>query len=592
MASTGDDGSDMDSLDRSPSLDSSVNAGAESNTVDAEEVHRDSFKAALADRTHPGSENESRDEQFGGSEEEERENRFQGPSSTWRFFTEEERGLAQSLDEQRANDLSLHLYNVHALKARLRDPDAAEVEHYRSKKRWIKPDANGDLPWQPPDRWTAWPLPTNQVPRSREQFGVSVVPNWLEDATYRKAESWKPSGELREEILAVALRSAKERLSGHREKNGDTVAVADDETPPPRYAQMSGALPADVDVSIADDGDVPVDFVPDNRRGTAKAKTLAAFVLDENILLDDDEARTLLQPKMNNILSQLDGLLIGLHKSRQGQVRTNSRLQSRSGRSRSTSRPATSTTRSKSKRRDTQYEQEHEQSAADAKHPGEDEHSSGDQPKRRRKLNPRDWSEVIGMAAFTGCDPKVVDRAAKRCSALFGEGMNFKTVPLNSIKSIKSKTRTTTATVHSERDVAPASDGFIVDDTSKSNHHVCPVENCARHNVPFDKAWRWREHLKRSHKYSNARVQRLEAELNKGTNPAANISRITSDPVLRPVDVRMARGKDAQPRKRRAPRSEAVLIQDDDHADTNKVDQPMLIASGSDSDDEDTDMDE
>ena len=66
MASTGDEGSEAKSLDRSPSPESSVNAGAESNIIDVEEAQHDPLNATLPDHTHSEE-----------SEDDERENRFQ-----------------------------------------------------------------------------------------------------------------------------------------------------------------------------------------------------------------------------------------------------------------------------------------------------------------------------------------------------------------------------------------------------------------------------------------------------------------------------------------------------------------------------------
>jgi len=40
----------------------------------------------------------------------------------------------------------------------------------------------------------------------------------------------------------------------------------------------------------------------------------------------------------------------------------------------------------------------------------------------------RDWSDVLGVAAMQGWDRAVVDAAAGRCAALFGEGMDFRVV--------------------------------------------------------------------------------------------------------------------------------------------------------------------
>jgi hypothetical protein len=43
--------------------------------------------------------------------------------------------------------------------------------------------------------------------------------------------------------------------------------------------------------------------------------------------------------------------------------------------------------------------------------------------KRSARLGLRDWSEIIGTAALIGFSPKVIDRATRRCTNLFGEGM-------------------------------------------------------------------------------------------------------------------------------------------------------------------------
>ncbi len=50
-----------------------------------------------------------------------RPNRWKGASSTWAWLTAHERGLATSLEQIRNADLSIHLYNVYALKRRARE---------------------------------------------------------------------------------------------------------------------------------------------------------------------------------------------------------------------------------------------------------------------------------------------------------------------------------------------------------------------------------------------------------------------------------------------------------------------------------------
>ncbi|TKA34630.1 hypothetical protein B0A54_13774 [Friedmanniomyces endolithicus] len=144
--------------------------------------------------------------------EEQRENRFNGPASTWYDHTREERGLAASLDQQRANDLSVHLYNTHALKGRLRDPQlAAAAKPWQSKRNWLRVDEEGKVLWHPDPQWTAWPLPASDVPRRGEVFGVSPR-DVDEDGTYRKSEHWRPSADLEAEIQALMLKKAKERF--------------------------------------------------------------------------------------------------------------------------------------------------------------------------------------------------------------------------------------------------------------------------------------------------------------------------------------------------------------------------------------------
>ena len=57
-------------------------------------------------------------------------------------------------------------------------------------------------------------------------------------------------------------------------------------------------------------------------------------------------------------------------------------------------------------------------------------------------------------------------------------------------------------------------DRFTEDDTSKQLLS-CPIDDCYRHGEPFEKTWRWREHMKRSHRRSKEQIAALEAELKK-----------------------------------------------------------------------------
>jgi hypothetical protein len=67
--------------------------------------------------------NVSQDDEQSVSDESDfvRPNRWTEAPSTWQSITKQERGIAASLDESRNRDLSIHLYNAHALKKRGKD---------------------------------------------------------------------------------------------------------------------------------------------------------------------------------------------------------------------------------------------------------------------------------------------------------------------------------------------------------------------------------------------------------------------------------------------------------------------------------------
>ena len=460
MALIGDDTYDADSPLSGPSSRSSSVAPGATDEVD-DSIHSETAqKTPARPEGNPSLDEEEDENEF--LEVDERENRFQGSSSTWRFFTENERALATSIDQQRANDLSIHLYNAHALKRRVRDPEAAsKVKLHHSKKRWIKPNEDGTLPWHPDAAWTAWPLKPEEVPRSGERFGVPVFDEDADVETYRIKRDWRLSDDLEGEIQAIMLRKAKERLR-----------------------------------------DDPHDLT---------------------VLLEDEEATKVLQPSVSRVVSQLDNLLIGLHKNRRGHMRNSSSSRPKRRRLGSTvpAKRTNSTRRFKSRIKIQSSGFESSDTEADASDYASDqdtrsEKQGNDKPKRQRPLNPRDWSEVLGIASLVGWDAAVVDRAARRCASLFGEGMEFRTIS----KSDSDKK----ANGGAPSAQAPGESrhlDFIVDDEPAASPYNCPVEDCNRHEQPYPLAWRWREHLKRKHNYSKERVKQLEASLKDETEFAA-----------------------------------------------------------------------
>lgn len=195
-------------------------------------------------------------------------------------------------------------------------------------------------------------------------------------------------------------------------------------------------------------------------------------------LADDTQARELFLPSARHILTKLDDLLLSLHKARAaygGKPIGKPRGRSSSQRSRvnastsvsvSRTREATETrgrgqSRGRLPRRDASsrnndadgedYDEDDDEDArpqsrahshrrtssadTDLSMPstpqpirGQENHRKRKRPVlRTEKLPPRDWSDVVGMAALSGWDPNVVRRAGERCARLFGENMLFRT---------------------------------------------------------------------------------------------------------------------------------------------------------------------
>ena len=543
MSLTGDEGSETDSEANS--------SPAEAGASDDYEEPRDHVSTDEDVDLRDQDDLEDEDEDEGESEDDDRENRFTGPSSTWRHFTADERALEASLDQERANDLSIHLYNAHALKARVRDPEASfKVKAYHGKKRWIKRNEDGTLPWYPEARWTAWPLEPQNVPRKEERFGVDLFDLGADRVTYRMNEPWKPSADLEDEIHALILRKAKERF---RERQVAQSSEHQTKTGPTNRVETTNPV-LDVKRETNDAAGEQQSGANDDQDNPESSDSSGGGFGVLHMLTDDDEAASILQPTVRHIISQLDDLLSGLSKSRQGhepRINQKSRPRSMSGQPRTQSprkdsagkhRPlrrnvasskdaqangSTEANETVSHKRQAFDDEYIDTSSAPGKHsPGEDTSEgivSGDtgtnlvddkKPKRQRPLNPRDWSEVIGMASLVGWDPAIVERAARRCSSLFGENMQFNASALSDAgTSISDNTLPTNGQRMPHSSPHWMNDFLVNEGDGKNRCLSCPLPECQRQGEPFEKAWRWREHMKRSHKYSKAEIEKLEASL-------------------------------------------------------------------------------
>ncbi|KAI7221669.1 hypothetical protein KC333_g1559 [Hortaea werneckii] len=470
------------------------------------------------------------------SSSEDRPNRFEGPAGTWRHYTEQERETAASLDQQRANDLGVHLYNAHSLKSRNYSPTrASQISPWKDKSHWLRRNEAGELPWHPDRNWTAWPLPANEVPRREETFGVPIEHLLHDGEILRKEESWVPSADLRDEIEALMLRKAKARF---RSRNW---AIHEEPQVPPNPPEATSGVnggddrPGSDSHSDEEEGGVQT-FKAEN---TQLPRHQQQHHYSPAFLADDDQAGALVRPTVRHIVSKFDDLLIGLHESRQGhrQRAPFSRSRSRRSRSRSNSKPAATSSQSQprphssekrgnvdhgSHGQESEYEDNYEASTS-----GDDEAQSVEKGRRRpsgqskKELGLRDWSEVLGVAALTGWDQTVIDRTARRCAALFGEKMAMRFMPEMPVDKANDEvveylpeTIPPLESEDSEQDeeVGEAVSSMDKGQQVKKGGWQCPYENCARHHEVYEQRWRWREHLKRTHKLNEQQLEEVEAE--------------------------------------------------------------------------------
>ncbi|KAK0315273.1 hypothetical protein LTR82_012600 [Friedmanniomyces endolithicus] len=491
MSSPADEASDAehDSLDEESSfLQPSSPAGQ--NTFPGDEIEVGSAARSSASAFS--------DENLDDSEEQ-RENRFNGPASTWYDHTREERGLAASLDQKRANDLSVHLYNTHALKGRLWDRQlAAAAKPWQSKRNGLRVDEDRKVPWLPDPQWTAWPLPASDVPRREEVFGVSPG-DVDDDDTYRKSEHWRPSADLEDEIQALMLKKTKERF---RQR---LWADADDDL-------TTGHVQTKREVQTRDDRS------DSGFQETKPSRLPHAAKCQPVLLADDDEAATITRPT-------LDDLIAGLHTSRLGQRRprstSKSRSRSKTAKSRSKSRsqaPSHSSTRGRTRIKvETSIAGSGEESC-NVDSDNDDKEATtmleneqrGNSQRSRHELGQRDWSDVLGIAALVGWDQAVIDRAARRCASLFGEGMAFRTMPETAADCLAD------VVVEYRPDMIPATVDIDAETGSEeygsdtADVYVCPYQDCPRRSEGYPKLWRWREHLRRAHKLSKQQIVDIE----------------------------------------------------------------------------------
>ncbi|MCJ1394213.1 hypothetical protein MMC18_007091 [Xylographa bjoerkii] len=408
--------------------------------------------------------------------------------STWLSRTAADRSISDSLDQIRARDLSLHLFNARALKER------ARLARLKTEGTLEK----GAL-WKPPKHWTAWPLASDEVPRVNKKSWIDVDDD---EQIWRSLDQPDgPSGELCEQLIGVVLKTAKERfMDEDLHYDTDNILTASGHTSSGRTSNTRNRAANDTEASFAnssadseeelesssssvstrqriEESRLSNDHDQSSTRGRGfskkssphdKGKQSARPVAPSNdprlqslkpvVMADEELAGLILQPSIRHVLSKLDTLLMGLHHARRASLRVNddsaSETQTDADEEKSRA-PSGPRSRSQSAHRRKRSISQNHKSRPQSRAPSEaadsdtstwsSETSSRPPAKRARissspkskarrfrrqrdRMGLRDWSDVLGIAAMQGWDRAVIDTAAERCSALFGEGMDFRVV--------------------------------------------------------------------------------------------------------------------------------------------------------------------
>lgn len=468
-----------------------------------------------------------------------RPNRFRGSVATWRHLTAGERLIAEAMETDRSRDLAAHLYNAFALRARARA--VAEPPRQDEAESFL-----------PPKFWTAWPMPANKVPRVDEHLRNQEEDGW----TLRMQPDLRPSAELEESIIAIVLKTAKERFEARAWMSGDTTGHGGKEE----------------STLFGHGNEVEGDGVIKN-----DPESLHEAEFRPVIQADDDKSRRQLRPLTRNILAQLDDLLLGLHHARKGtkvmgdsstsewlsdtessasgvsfRGKSPSKPRGRKARERRQSRGRKRTRRSFSRTSSNRSRSESASTSMESPPSAESvESRAPDSPRSRERstdskrsatpirLGLRDWSDVVGVASMIGWPPTVVSRAAKRCAGLFGEDMAFQTLKEGRVEQVQkgkeqkweyvesesemedddeatppppagrsTRSRSRAPSTQRERTPGEASQPPETESAGprpkgKGEHRkldlICPIRTCSRHKNGFTRRWNLNQHMKRMH---------------------------------------------------------------------------------------------
>lgn len=165
--------------------------------------------------------------------------------------------------------------------------------------------------FRPPNRWTAWPLTPDEVPRAIDKF---IKKDNLDSYTLRKEQIEWPSRELEEELMGVGLRLAKEKFDKREtESNGDNINEAG--------SPISGSN-IEIDIELNEEEESKFRPMSSSESSEHSNHSHRAINRSQKIIFkpvfsfDDDKSRQILRPSIRHIIVNIEKVLKGLHHSR------------------------------------------------------------------------------------------------------------------------------------------------------------------------------------------------------------------------------------------------------------------------------------
>ncbi|KAL4754194.1 hypothetical protein BDW72DRAFT_166935 [Aspergillus terricola var. indicus] len=486
-----------------------------------------------------------------------RPNRFYGKPHLWLHLTKNDREIAEALAETGARDLAAHLYNAHVLQSRgIATPGTTSTDRSDEDGAINNELSHADL-LDILEEWTAWPMPSDEVPRTDERLRRLEDDRW----TFRMKPDARPSAELEECVTAFLSRIAKERFQSREWASSAPSG-------------RKGVAPSDTEgAKSGTKGDIETDqWSMDDTTDWESEQEGLQHPRRPVVQIDDAESRRKLRPLVRNVITQFEKLLMGLHRfhgAPQSDGQSN-RSRSRGRRRARSSSSVSEMSNAYSGGIQVEDDSEPERHAAiDSTHMRalssskkrtqripERSYSRGRKRTRRTfqssqrngtlvknmhtsRHRPRstsanalsqtvltDWRDVAGVASMIGLPSVVLRRATQRFSALVGEDMEFplffqnptrdyrddafewtsKEVEMGLNESPPLLAPASRATSTGKRSTSPAdlksTEGALPsrDNSTQSIHSlVCPFENCRRHEKGFSRRWNLNQHLKTMH---------------------------------------------------------------------------------------------